>query len=44
MTHFWPLTFGLIGFWFVFGVAELVRTPKTPRSVRNGLNRQPLPN
>lgn len=44
MTYFWPLTFGLIGFWFLAGVVDLIRTPKTSLNESSGLNRQPMPN
>ena len=44
MTYFWLLTFGLIGFWFLAGVVDLIRTPKTLLDKGNGRNLQLMPN
>ena len=44
MTHFWPLTFGLIGYWFLAGVLDFIRTPTPPKINDSGLNRRPMPN
>jgi hypothetical protein len=43
MTHFWPLTFAMIGYWFLVGVVGLIRLPKTHTATNIGLNRQPMP-
>ncbi len=44
MTHFWPLTFGLIGFWFAVEVVELIRTRVTPPANNTNLRRHPVAN
>lgn len=41
MTNFWPLTFGMISFWVVAGVIDLITLPKSVRPHNAGSNQRP---
>ena len=44
MTGFWLVTFGLIGYWVVIPLIDLIRTPKTTSTHNNTSGLRPIVN
>ena len=44
MTGFWLLTFGLIGYWVVIPLIDLIRTPKTTSTNHSTFGHRPIVN
>lgn len=43
MVHFWPLTFGMMGFWLLAGVVELVKTTNELKKSEKNMDHRSSP-